>query len=69
MLSASTMFAVAIPRNDDLFIVAPLRHSAGINFNTRVTLGRAPLWMRISTRIVVVASSLSNYRSLGSDWG
>ena len=39
MLSASTMFTVAIPRNDDLFIIAPLRHSTGIIFNTREVLG------------------------------
>ena len=31
--------AVAIPRNDDFFIVAPPHHSAGIFFNTREIWG------------------------------
>ena len=34
----SVAFTDAIPRNDDLFIIAPLRHSAGIIFNTREVL-------------------------------
>ena len=39
MLYASAMFTVAIPRNDDLFIVAPPHYNAGIIFNTRVIWG------------------------------
>ena len=34
----SVAFTDAIPRNDDLFIIAPLHHSAGIIFNTREVL-------------------------------
>ena len=42
----------AIPCNDDLFIVAPLHHSAGIIFNTREVLGFT-LGKRIPTRLSV----------------
>ena len=34
----SVAFTDAIPRNDDLFIIAPPHHSAGIIFNTREVL-------------------------------
>ena len=62
-------FCDAIPRNDDLFIIAPPHHNTGIIFNTRVTWGVHPWGGEYPPAIVVVASSLSNSRFVGSALG